>query len=80
MRVMVGLCTLWVRLPLLAEGVDEGAKLVHGGPGRPDGFTRGYFCKPTVFADVCNRDHVVAREEIFGPVRPKLGWLPWSRY
>jgi aldehyde dehydrogenase (NAD+) len=52
---------------LINTGVDEGAKLVAGGPGRPDGLTRGYFVKPTVFADVRN-DMTIAREEIFGPV------------
>ena len=49
------------------KGIEEGAKLVAGGPGRPDGFTKGYFVKPTVFADVRN-DMTIAREEIFGPV------------
>jgi len=49
------------------KGIEEGAKLVSGGPGRPDGLTRGYFVKPTVFADVSN-DMTIAREEIFGPV------------
>jgi len=52
---------------LIHKGIEEGAKLVAGGPGRPDGFTRGYFVKPTVFADVRN-DMTIAREEIFGPV------------
>jgi aldehyde dehydrogenase (NAD+) len=52
---------------LINKGIEEGATLVTGGPGRPDGFTRGYFVKPTVFADVRN-DMTVAREEIFGPV------------
>jgi len=52
---------------LINEGMKEGAKLVAGGPGRPDGFTKGYFVKPTVFADVRN-DMTIAREEIFGPV------------
>ncbi len=48
-------------------GIEEGATLVAGGPGRPDGFTKGYFVKPTVFSDVRN-DMTIAREEIFGPV------------
>ncbi len=48
-------------------GIEEGAKLVCGGPGRPDGFTRGCFVKPTVFGDV-TPSMAVAREEIFGPV------------
>src|SRR5579863_7269435 len=52
---------------LIDKGVEEGAKLVAGGSGRPDGLTRGYFVKPTVFADVRN-DMTVAKEEIFGPV------------
>src|SRR5580704_9380686 len=52
---------------LIHKGIEEGAKLVAGGPGRPDGFTKGYFVKPTVFADVRN-DMTIAREEIFGPV------------
>src|SRR5579863_8423199 len=52
---------------LIDKGVEEGAKLVAGGSGRPDGLTRGYFVKPTVFADVRN-DMTIAREEIFGPV------------
>jgi aldehyde dehydrogenase (NAD+) len=52
---------------LIDKGVEEGAKLVAGGSGRPYGLTRGYFVKPTVFADVRN-DMTIAREEIFGPV------------
>jgi len=52
---------------LINQGIEEGAKLVAGGPGRPDGIARGYFAKPTVFSDVRN-DMTVAREEIFGPV------------
>src|ERR1700728_2614939 len=52
---------------LIEKGVGEGAKLVSGGPGRPDGLTKGYFVKPTVFADVRN-NMTIAREEIFGPV------------
>jgi aldehyde dehydrogenase (NAD+) len=52
---------------LIEKGIEEGAKLVAGGPGRPDGVTKGYFAKPTVLADVRN-DMIVAREEIFGPV------------
>ena len=53
---------------LIEAGVREGARLVAGGPGRPEGLGRGYYCRPTVFADVCNATHAVAREEIFGPV------------
>jgi aldehyde dehydrogenase (NAD+) len=52
---------------LINKGVEEGAKLIAGGPGRPEGINRGYFVKPTVFADVKN-DMTIAREEIFGPV------------
>ena len=52
---------------LMNKGVEEGAKLVAGGPGRPRGFVKGYFARPTVFADVRN-DMTIAREEIFGPV------------
>lgn len=52
---------------LIQQGIDEGARLVAGGTGRPEGFNRGYYVKPTVFADVTN-DMVIAREEIFGPV------------
>jgi aldehyde dehydrogenase (NAD+) len=52
---------------LIAKGIEEGATLVSGGPGRPDGISKGYFVKPTIFADV--RNHMtIAREEIFGPV------------
>jgi aldehyde dehydrogenase (NAD+) len=52
---------------LISTGIEEGATLVAGGRGRPDGRTKGYFVKPTVFADVRN-DMSIAREEIFGPV------------
>ena len=52
---------------LIQKGIDEGATLVAGGTGRPDGLAKGYFVKPTVFADVTN-DMTIAREEIFGPV------------
>jgi aldehyde dehydrogenase (NAD+) len=52
---------------LINQGIAEGAKLVAGGPGRLDGVSKGYFVRPTVFADVRN-DMTVAREEIFGPV------------
>src|SRR6185312_3611445 len=57
---------------LIKKGIDEGATLVTGGVGRPDGMNRGYFVKPTVFANVTN-DMTIAREEIFGPV---LAMLP----
>ena len=52
---------------LIQKGIDEGARLAAGGVGRPDGFNRGYYVKPTVFADV-NNQMTIAREEIFGPV------------
>ena len=52
---------------LIQQGIDEGARLVAGGTGRPDGFNKGYYVRPTVFADV-NNDMTIAREEIFGPV------------
>jgi aldehyde dehydrogenase (NAD+) len=52
---------------LIAKGIEEGARLVAGGLGRPEGFNKGYFVRPTVFADV-NNDMTIAREEIFGPV------------
>ncbi|MEQ8587292.1 MAG: aldehyde dehydrogenase family protein [Thalassobaculaceae bacterium] len=59
---------------LIQAGIDEGARLVAGGTGRPDGFNRGYFVRPTVFADVTN-DMRIAREEIFGPV---LSMIPFE--
>lgn len=52
---------------LIETGINEGAKLVAGGPGKPDGLEKGYFVRPTVFADVTN-EMTIAREEIFGPV------------
>src|SRR3954467_2936696 len=58
---------------LLQKGIDEGATVVVGGPGRPDGLDTGYYVKPTVFADVSN-DMTIAREEIFGPVLCILGY------
>ena len=58
---------------LIQKGIDEGATLVTGGVGRPDGLTRGYYVKPTIFANVKN-DMTIAREEIFGPV---LAILPY---
>ncbi|MEE2056494.1 aldehyde dehydrogenase family protein [Rhodococcus artemisiae] len=58
---------------LIQRGIDEGANLVAGGVGRPEGLTTGYFVQPTVFADVKN-DMTIAREEIFGPVLTILGY------
>ena len=52
---------------LIQKGIDEGATVVTGGVGRPDGLDRGYYVKPTVFAHVTN-DMTIAQEEIFGPV------------
>ena len=52
---------------LIEKGVAEGAKLVAGGPGKPEGMDKGYFVKPTIFAGV-NNQMTIAREEIFGPV------------
>jgi aldehyde dehydrogenase (NAD+) len=52
---------------LIRAGIDEGAELVTGGPGRPEHLNRGYFVRPTVFAGLRN-DMTIAREEIFGPV------------
>ena len=58
----------WDRIQALIQaGIDEGASLVAGGTGRPDGIDTGFYVKPTVFADVTN-DMRIAREEIFGPV------------
>ena len=51
---------------MIQAGVEEGAQLVTGGPGRPDGFNRGYYVRPTVF--VADPTMTIAREEIFGPV------------
>jgi aldehyde dehydrogenase (NAD+) len=52
---------------LIEQGIAEGATLVTGGSGRPEGMSKGYFARPTVFSDVRN-DMTIAREEIFGPV------------
>jgi aldehyde dehydrogenase (NAD+) len=51
----------------IGKGIGEGARLVLGGVGRPEGFARGYYVRPTIFADVTNQMSL-AREEIFGPV------------
>jgi aldehyde dehydrogenase (NAD+) len=64
----------WEKIQRLIQlGIDQGATLVTGGPGRPEGLERGYYVRPTVFADVRN-DMTIAREEIFGPV---LSILPY---
>jgi aldehyde dehydrogenase (NAD+) len=52
---------------LIEQGISEGAKLVAGGPGRPENLNRGYYCRPTVFADV-TPDMEIYKQEIFGPV------------
>ncbi|HET6337814.1 MAG TPA: aldehyde dehydrogenase family protein [Polyangiales bacterium] len=52
---------------LIEKGIEEGARVVVGGPGRPEGLTKGYYTRPTVFANV-NNSMTIAREEIFGPV------------
>jgi aldehyde dehydrogenase (NAD+) len=59
---------------LIQKGIDEGAKLVAGGPGKPEGLETGYWVRPTVFSDVTN-DMTIAREEIFGPV---LAMIPYD--
>jgi aldehyde dehydrogenase (NAD+) len=58
---------------LIKKGIDEGATLVTGGLGRPEGLNKGYYVRPTVFADVTN-DMTIAREEIFGPVLSIMGY------
>ncbi len=59
---------------LIQVGIDEGARLVAGGVGRPEGLNRGFYVRPTVFAD-CNNDMRIMREEIFGPV---LSMMPFD--
>nr|WP_087573961.1 aldehyde dehydrogenase family protein [Sphingomonas sp. CDS-1] len=64
----------WMKIQKLIEaGMAEGATLVAGGLGKPEGLETGYYVKPTVFADVTN-DMTIAREEIFGPVLTILGY------
>jgi aldehyde dehydrogenase (NAD+) len=58
---------------LIQKGIDEGATLVSGGVGRPEGLDKGYYVKPTVFANVTN-DMTIAKEEIFGPVVSIIGY------
>lgn len=57
----------------IEKGIEEGATLVAGGPGRPEGLDKGFYVKPTVFANVTN-DMVIGREEIFGPVQVLIGY------
>ncbi|MGE8366439.1 aldehyde dehydrogenase family protein [Cupriavidus sp.] len=59
---------------MIGIGIEEGARVVAGGPGRPEGLERGFYARPTVFADVRN-DMAIAREEIFGPV---LAMIPYD--
>ena len=60
---------------LISHGIEkDGARLVAGGPGRPEGVERGWFVRPTVFAD-CHNDMTIMREEIFGPV---LSMMPFD--
>ena len=59
---------------LIEAGIEEGATLVTGGTGRPEGLNRGYYVRPTVFADV-TPSMTIAREEIFGPV---LAIMPYD--
>lgn len=61
---------------MIQKGIDEGARLVLGGVGRPDGFAKGFYVKPTIFAGVHNQ-MAIAREEIFGPV---LVMIPFKDY
>jgi aldehyde dehydrogenase (NAD+) len=58
---------------LIQQGLAEGARLIAGGTGRPEGMSKGYFVKPTVFSDVRN-EMTIAREEIFGPVLSIIGY------
>ncbi len=67
--------TQWVKVQaLIQQGIDEGAMLAAGGPGRPAGLSKGYYVRPTVFGNVAN-DMTIAREEIFGPV---LSIIPYE--
>ncbi|RCS24493.1 aldehyde dehydrogenase family protein [Phyllobacterium salinisoli] len=59
---------------LIEAGIEDGARVLVGGPGKPEGFETGYFVRPTVFADVRN-DMRIAREEVFGPV---LALIPFD--
>jgi aldehyde dehydrogenase (NAD+) len=57
---------------LIQKGIDEGATLVAGGPGLPEGVNKGFYVRPTIFADVTD-NMTIAREEIFGPVLVIMG-------
>jgi len=66
--------TQWDKIQTLIErGIEEGAKVVAGGPGKPKGLETGYYVKPTVLGPVKN-DATIAREEIFGPVLTIIGY------
>ncbi|MFI4974664.1 MAG: aldehyde dehydrogenase family protein [Caulobacterales bacterium] len=66
--------TQWEKIQrLIKAGIDEGATLVTGGTGRPEGLDKGFYVKPTVFANVTN-NMTIAKEEIFGPVVSILGY------
>jgi aldehyde dehydrogenase (NAD+) len=66
--------TQWNKIQgLIQKGIDEGATLVTGGVGRPEGLDKGYYVKPTVFANV-KSDMTISKEEIFGPVISILGY------
>jgi aldehyde dehydrogenase (NAD+) len=66
--------TQWEKIQgLIKAGIDEGATVVAGGLGRPEGVNKGYFVRPTVFANVTN-DMTIAREEVFGPVLSIIGF------
>ena len=59
---------------LIEKGIEEGAQLVSGGKGKPNGFEKGYYVKPTIFGNVSN-NMIIAKEEIFGPV---LSIIPYN--